>query len=324
MTSAAQVMPGENVSCIGCHEGRWETPTASRHPIAATKPPRDLEPVSYLKDGIVDFPTVVQPVLDKHCVKCHSGGDPAGGYDFSGDKTRLFSMAYDNLLGRSRSYRQHDMDSGEMLPSEAAKGKPLVHFYWLLRTPTAVNQPLWTGSHASRLTEIVERERDGKTMPLEDRQRVYLWIDANVPYYGTYAHSRPNSPGRRDLATDPATGKEYPWFAADFLGVYNRRCVACHGEYPKPNDHANIWDGKLAWINLTRPQFSAALTAHLPKSAGGRGIEKAKDGKGIPIFAGTADPDYQTILRAIETGKQLADATPEADMGGFKGARPEP
>ena len=28
-------------------------------------------------DGIVDFPTVVQPVLDKYCVRCHAGRNPA-------------------------------------------------------------------------------------------------------------------------------------------------------------------------------------------------------------------------------------------------------
>ena len=56
-------------------------------------------------------------------------------------------MAYDNLLGRSRSYRQHDMAQGGMLADEQVKGKPLVHFYWLLRTPTAVNQPLWSSKY---------------------------------------------------------------------------------------------------------------------------------------------------------------------------------
>ena len=324
MTSGAQAMPGETVGCIGCHERRSESPPTARVPLAARQAPVDLEKPAWGNDGIVDYVKIVQPVLDRHCAKCHSGGDPAGGCDLTGDKTRIFSMSYDNLLGRSRSYRQHDMATGEMIPSERAKGKPLVHFYWLLRTPTAVNQPLWTGCYASRLLDYVDTDHGGRKMPLEDRQRIYTWIDADVPYYGTYAHSHPNSPGRRDRFTDPATGREYDWFARDFQGVYDRRCASCHGRSPHPNDHANIWDGRLAWINLSTPNLSPALTAHLSKQAGGRGIAKPSGGKAPPMFDTTADPDYQAMLKAVEAGRELMLASPEADMPGFKFARKEP
>ena len=321
MTSAVQVMPGERISCLGCHEPRqWAPPAAGRIPLAARRPPRRLTPLPWGHDGIVDFPTIVQPVLDKYCVRCHSGPDPDGGCDLSGDKTRYFNMAYDNLLGRSRSYRQHNMDTGEMLPEERAKGQPLVHFFWLLRTPTGVNQPLWAGCFASRLPEYFESDHGEQSVPLEARQRIYLWIDANVPYYGTYAHSRPKSPGRRDLCTDVKTGQSLPWFTQEFLGVYNRRCASCHGKYEGTTD----WEGRFAWINFTHPQNSPALTAHLAKNAGGRGIVKPVNGQVPPQFTSTADDDYQVLLRAIETGRRLAFVTPEADMPGFAGARQEP
>ena len=324
MTSAAQIMPGQTLGCIGCHEPReWAPPPRGAAPLALRREPVEPRAFPGLVDGIVDFPTVVQPVLDRHCVRCHRGADPAGGMDLTGDKTRLFSMAYDHLLGRSRSYRQHDMATGEMLPREKARPKPLVHFFWLLRTPTGVNRPLWTGSHASRLLEHVDTKHAGHAVPLADRQRIYLWIDADVPYYGTYAHSRPKSPGRRDLCTDAATGRPSAWFARDFLGVYDRRCASCHGKYPHPNDHARIWDGRLAWINFSNPALSPALTAHLAKPAG-RGIAKPKDGRNPPVFRDTSDGDYRTMLRAIETGKALMLARPRADMPGFRGARKEP
>jgi len=38
----------------------------------------------------------------------------------------------------------------------------------------------------------------------------------------------------------------------------------------------------------------------------------------------TADPDYRMMLAAIQEGKRRAEETPEADMPGFRGARPEP
>lgn len=122
------LMPGETLSCVGCHENRtWAPPARGSLPLAARRAPSAPQKPAWAPDGIIDFVTVVQPVLDKHCARCHSGGNPDGGYDLSGDKTRLFNMAYDNLLGRSRSYRQHKMDTGEMLPEEVAQGKPLVH-----------------------------------------------------------------------------------------------------------------------------------------------------------------------------------------------------
>jgi mono/diheme cytochrome c family protein len=320
MTSAVQLMPGEQSSCVGCHETRDAPPPSNGQvPLAARRPAQDLIKPDWGNDGIVDFVKLVQPVMDEYCVECHSGADPAGGYDFSSDKTRLFNMAYDNLLGRSQSYRQHDMLTGEMLASEQARAKPLVHFFWLLRTPSGVNQPLWTGAHASRLTEIIESDHCGRTIPLKDRQRIYLWIDANVPYYGTYANSRPASPGKRDLCTDPRTGATWSsWYAQDFSDVYHQRCANCHGGLPHPNRVSDMWDGRLAWINFTHPHLSSALTAHLPKEQGGRGISRSKDGQDIPMFADTRDPDYVAMLNAIQIGKRLAQETPRADMPGFR------
>jgi mono/diheme cytochrome c family protein len=266
---------------------------------------------------------VVQPVLDRHCVRCHGGERVDGGYDLSGDKTRFFNMAYDHLLGRSRSYRQHKMDTGEMLPEEVAKGKPLVHFFWLLHTPTAVNQPLWAGSHASRLPDYLTEKHCGAPVPPEDRRRVYAWIDANVPYYGTYATSRPRAGGKRDLCADPQTGEPAAWLTQGLMPIYARRCASCHGDF-LASGRVTCWDGRTAWLNFSRPQFSAALTAHLAKAAGGRGLDRTADGKPIPLFADTSDADYQAMRRALEIGRQQALDTPGPDMPGFKLTRREP
>jgi len=325
MTSAIQVMPGENVGCVGCHESRDSTPPSAlgRMPIALSKPPREpVIPQWYLERqrpnplpdaAVFDYPSVVQPVLDRYCVACHQGTNPQGGYDLTGDKTRYFSMSYDNLLGKSQSYRQHDMDTGDMLPQEAAKGKPLVHFYWLLWTPTGIHQPYQSGCYASRLPDYLTKEHCGEDIPLEDRQKIYLWMDANVPYYSTYSHSRPASSGRRDLFTDVETGRFSAWFAQGFNEVYRRRCEECHGNM---TDTTN-WNGKFAWINLTRPEYSAALTAHLPSEQGGRGIAPLQ-------FDSPNDADYRTMSQAMETGRQLFLKTPTADRPGFARQKEEP
>ncbi|MGL6195231.1 MAG: family 16 glycoside hydrolase [Thermoguttaceae bacterium] len=343
MTSALQVMPGETISCIGCHENRDTAPPImhsaatdylkinQKMPLAAhrspSKPtlPNWLEKVQNVQTnpkldaGVIDYPSLVQPVLDEYCVKCHSAEKPEGGYDLSGDKTRFFNMSYDNLLGKSRSYRQHDMASGDLLPDEAAKGKPLVHFYWLLWTPTTVHRPFQSGSFASRLPDYFKPEHCGETIPLEEQERVFLWIDANVPYYGTYAHSRPNAAGRRDRWADPVTGKYSDWFANDFLGVYNNKCHSCHQSIDSTTD----WNGRYAWINLSTPEKSKVLTAHLAKDSGGFGIPTSETDS-EPLFENKQDADYLKMLKSIQSGSLIMQTVPEADMPGFLNARKEP
>ncbi|MCL2006258.1 MAG: DUF1080 domain-containing protein [Planctomycetaceae bacterium] len=340
MMSAFQLMPGEQLSCVGCHEDRDAAATVRSHrvPIASQKPPhiprspdwlRTRERLNEFPDArVFDYPSIVQPVLDRHCIECHNGKRAEGGYDLTGDKTRYFSMSYDNLLGTSRSYRQHNMLTGEMLPEYAAKGKPLVHYFWLLHTPSSQSTPYITGSHASRLTELIESEHGGINMPLEDRQILYYWMDANVPYYGTYAHARPLAAGRRDRFAEPETGRLSPWVEC-FLEVYQRRCADCHGSF-------RLWEqaertGQYAWVNLSRPQWSAALTAHLPVDLGGRGLAAVQGGERMLaespeqlLFMDLSDADYQKMLRAIEEGRKIMWAHPEADMPDFRQSRPEP
>ena len=120
-------MPGEHRGCIGCHENR-ELPWAPRYPnpspLAMRHDPSIPERLNWGTDGIIDFPRVVQPVLDKYCVKCHSGSTPQGAVDLTGDKTRFFSESYDNLIERGpgrlpsdpvRGCRSHDAAIGRIV-----------------------------------------------------------------------------------------------------------------------------------------------------------------------------------------------------------------
>ena len=85
-----------------------------------------------------------------------------------------------------------------------------------------------------------------------------------------------------------------------------------------------IYPNGLAWINFTHPHLSPALTAHLAKEVGGRGISTSSDGPRTLLFTDTTDADYQRMLKAIETGKEGMLATPTADLPGFKFHRKEP
>ena len=69
MRSVVQLQPGEQRSCVGCHDARSAAPSrqatqALARPVQAlTPPPWGAEPF--------DYERIVQPVLDANCVRCH-------------------------------------------------------------------------------------------------------------------------------------------------------------------------------------------------------------------------------------------------------------
>jgi len=71
MRTLADLMPGESATCIGCHENREASPRLASVPMALTREPSKLN-----ADPVGTWPfhysELVQPVLDNHCVSCHS------------------------------------------------------------------------------------------------------------------------------------------------------------------------------------------------------------------------------------------------------------
>ncbi|HNY26324.1 MAG TPA: hypothetical protein PKH31_02980 [Candidatus Sumerlaeota bacterium] len=71
MRSWSTLQPGENASCVGCHETKNSTPLASRPlSLAMRGAPQDLEPFYGPPRGF-SFEKEIQPILDRHCIACH-------------------------------------------------------------------------------------------------------------------------------------------------------------------------------------------------------------------------------------------------------------
>ncbi|HUT37201.1 MAG TPA: family 16 glycoside hydrolase [Planctomycetota bacterium] len=285
MGTVTQLVNGESQNCIGCHESRTHAPSPqlqswkrlAKGPDRITPPPWG--------EGPVDFVKQVQPVFDKYCVKCHSGPTPDGGIDLSGDKTRLFNMAFETLV---------------FTPG-------LVDRYHINPGPTGNFPPLATGSWVSRLTKLLEEKYKRLNVDDESRRRIYTWVDANVPYYGTWDMTRPHSFGGRDTWLDVG-GRPLPWFAA-FQKAYGDAFDKAAGE-SKKGRRGRIANVAHTDINLTHPEWSRVLVKNLAKSAGGL----ADDAKAA--FKSKDDPSYQAILKAIEGGKAALLAKPRIDMPG--------
>ena len=64
-------MPGETVSCVGCHENQ-NSVVANKHTLASLRKPTPIDFGGRDVRGF-SFPHEIQPVLDRYCVGCHNG-----------------------------------------------------------------------------------------------------------------------------------------------------------------------------------------------------------------------------------------------------------
>ncbi len=79
MRSWSTLQPGESQSCIGCHESKNETPPARTTSLALRAGAQALEPIGGPPRGF-SFAREIQPILDRHCIRCHDNREAAAPY----------------------------------------------------------------------------------------------------------------------------------------------------------------------------------------------------------------------------------------------------
>jgi len=173
MPTFINMRPGEKRSCIGCHEHRKLAPRATRsRPMATAHPIQSIMPQPGTKGPyMVHYATDVQPALDKHCVKCHSGDKPKGRLNLTGEPTSDWCMSYEQIVG---------------------KGLVSVRNCGFGRSQYVPQPPLSYGSHLSRMVARMQKAPCKGKLSREEFIRIVTWMDANCPFYGTYR-------GKRDI-----------------------------------------------------------------------------------------------------------------------------
>jgi mono/diheme cytochrome c family protein len=282
MRSFISFQPGEARGCVGCHETRAVAPVQTR-PIdfasAVGAPAQPLpapwgdRPISFLRD--------VQPVLDAHCVRCHAGLEPAGGFDFSGGL--LSHDAEVAGYGHNRAF-------------ETLLANKLVALSPARMQDASITPAYAYGAHKSRLFQAIDNEAHRKELDLseEDRLRLTMWIDANAPYHDRFVNKRPEAPAY-DLAADESLRQE-------IHAVHQRRCAACH-------DAEAVT--RLDWVDLRAPEQSRFLAAPLGQAVAGQ------ETCGETIYTDTADTDYAQVLAQVEAAVRKAWAQPRRDLAGL-------
>ncbi|MCU0870987.1 MAG: hypothetical protein MUE50_01450 [Pirellulaceae bacterium] len=306
MQSFVTVQPGETTSCVGCHEPRTQAPPLRdiRLLAAMKRPPSRIEPYEDLPD-VLDFPRDVQPILDRHCIKCHTHDRHDGEINLSGDRTPYYSTAYWTMFSKSL-----------VVDGRNKHGN---------RPPRTI------GSSASRLMTCLDRSHYDVSVSDRERATIRTWIDSGATYSGTYAclGSGMFPVDFPDEIVVNRCGGCHQATKASYRNVKKDAFYFQFGtqEPPQPlleriDDiilirhlaYFQLGEAPLyqALCNLDRPAHSVFLRAPLAKSAGG--LERC----GPPVFKDTDDQDYREILARIEDASRQLQQQKRFDMPGFR------
>jgi len=183
-------MPGEAISCAGCHEPRNEV-SLNRPSLASRHQPSPIEPWYGPARGF-SFVREVQPVLDQHCVSCHDGTSTEHP-DFRGG--RPLTDWSSQLAGRwtgGGSFTESYFQLQRFVRRNGIEGD------------RRMLTPLEFHFGTTELGQILSKGHQGVTLDHEAWDRFVTWADLNAPFYGTWGEIpqfREGQPGGKQLAS---------------------------------------------------------------------------------------------------------------------------
>lgn len=200
MRSWFTAMPGEKISCVGCHERRAET-LPVRAAAALMDPPSPITPWRGPARGF-SFAREVQPVLDKYCAGCHNDqprpdGRPIPdlrGGRIAGPESRdpAIGLVHPNVSGCCIWH---------LWPTNRSVSYEILHRY--VRRPGAESDyhllpALEYHADTSELIQMLKKGHHGVKLDAEAWDRLVTWIDLNVPYHGNWGEYNIGHPGAID------------------------------------------------------------------------------------------------------------------------------
>ena len=197
MRSFTGVLPGERRGCVGCHSLHSTAPPNSsgqalrRPPTALSPPPWGTETISYER--------FVQPVLDRHCGKCHQGeGEAHNKPDLTlrpaPEAFALFKEPYLTLLGPAAwpvpapSKGQPGYGIAGAIPVYGLRPDDVYPNDPTTDGPSTIHRSLRPLRYLSARSRLIELAMSGthydvKVDPV-GLLRMIAWVDANCPYLG--------------------------------------------------------------------------------------------------------------------------------------------
>ena len=195
MRSWATAMPGEVVSCTGCHAPRNEAPRSGQT-LALLQPTSDIKPWYGPTRGF-SYAREVQPVIDKYCVSCHDGKQQAA------DDEHVPNLRGDEMI---TDWKSITPGNGRSHAGKFSVGYAQLHRF--VRRPGIESdyhmlEPMEFHAETTQLVQLLKKGHHNVKLDAEAWDRLITWIDLNCPYHGTWGEELDN-PGpqrqrRREL-----------------------------------------------------------------------------------------------------------------------------
>ncbi|MGA2497519.1 MAG: SUMF1/EgtB/PvdO family nonheme iron enzyme, partial [Tepidisphaeraceae bacterium] len=188
MRSWMTAMPGETVSCAGCHDNRLAAPPV-KQTAAMMRGPQTIKPWFGPPRGF-SFKREVQPVVDKYCVGCHNGAaqpDGARPVDLRGEQG--FFCCY---KGEPKGEIIRGVPKEQFLGKYGGIFEP--SYIELRRYVRAAGlesdlhglPPMEFHADTSELLRMLKKGHHGVKLDAEAVERLATWIDLNAPCHGTW------------------------------------------------------------------------------------------------------------------------------------------
>ena len=185
MRSATAFVPGEQMSCQGCHEPKAGAPerTPAATPLAMKRAPSVLLPGP---DGSNPFsyPRLVQPVLDKHCVTCHAEKIkdlPSGQKAPPRLDREVVERVAKGWMNKSSFYYASYVSLAEPYGFTSYGSNRDWNSPKFYRTT-----PGEFGARASRLYAMLNKGHHEVKLTADEMNRIIIWLDSVSQFYGVY------------------------------------------------------------------------------------------------------------------------------------------
>jgi len=185
MRSATAFMPGERMSCQGCHEPKTVAPerTPSATPMAMKRAPSVLTPGPEGSNPF-SFPRLVQPVLDKNCVACHAekikSAQPGQKIPPRLD-SEVTELSVKGWMNKSTRYYKSFLDLAEPYGFTNYGSKRDWNSPKFYRTT-----PGAFGARASKLYAMLQSGHHDVKLTADETNRIVTWLDSVCQFYGVY------------------------------------------------------------------------------------------------------------------------------------------
>ncbi|MCR5164354.1 MAG: hypothetical protein K6C40_10085, partial [Thermoguttaceae bacterium] len=164
MRSGTYFQPGDNVSCVGCHEPKGQITRSSSVLPAAFARPASIPVPDVEGSRPASFVELVQPILDKHCAECHAKPE-----------SQTFSLAREPF----QPYRKTEFYQSYF--NLMQNGWGFCDYVSPVRTI-----PGEFGALKSPLLPLLDKGHYGVKLTDDERHRIALWLDMLSPFYSVY------------------------------------------------------------------------------------------------------------------------------------------